>query len=125
MKEFNVRREKLFEALPDHSVALFFSGVSKIVSEDEFYPFVANRHFFYLTGIEQENSVLMLIKNDGEKLSYLFVDEKDEKIEKWIGYKLTLKEAREQAKSYKEEVNAIINKEYIWNIQKPFITYRK
>ena len=95
MKEFNVRREKLFEALPDHSVALFFSGVSKIVSEDEFYPFVANRHFFYLTGIEQENSVLMLIKCPGERKEYLFVSEYDELKERWTGRRLTLEQAGE------------------------------
>ena len=37
----------------------------------------------------------MLIKSDNAKQTFLFVDEKDEKIEKWIGYKLTLKEARD------------------------------
>ena len=36
-----------------------------------------------------------MIKNEGEKLTYLFIDEKDEKIEKWIGYKLSAKQARE------------------------------
>ena len=93
MKEFNIRREKLFELLPDHSVAIIFAGVPKIISEDELYPFYANRHFFYLTGIEQSNSVLMLIKCPGERKEYLFLDEYDELKERWTGRRLKFDEA--------------------------------
>lgn len=93
--EYTVRRNKLFNMLDDNSVTILFSGVGRKKSGDENYEFVPNKNFYYLTGIEQENSVLMLIRNDGEKLAYLFVDEKDEKVEKWIGYKLTLNEAKE------------------------------
>ena len=94
-EEYTLRRNKLFNLLDDNSVTIIFSGVGRKKSADENYDFVPNKNFYYLTGIEQENSILLLIKNDGEKQSYLFVDEKDEKIEKWIGYKLTLKEARD------------------------------
>ena len=93
MKEFNVRREKLFELLPDNSLTLIFAGVSKIKSEDEFYPFYANRNFFYLTGIEQENSVLMLVKCPGERKEYLFLDEHNELKERWTGKRLSFEAA--------------------------------
>lgn len=92
--EYSLRRNKLFNLLDDNSVTILFSGVGKIKSGDENYKFVPNKNFYYLTGISQENSVLLLIKNDGEKLTYLFIDEKDERKEKWIGYKLTLQEAK-------------------------------
>ena len=95
MKEFDVRRNKLFEALPDNSVTLIFSGVSKIMSEDAYYDFFANRDFFYLTGIEQENSVLMLIKCPGEKKEYLFLDEYNELKERWTGKRLSFEQASE------------------------------
>ena len=95
MKEFDIRREKLFEELPDNSVALVFAGTSKIRSEDDYYPFFANRHFFYLTGIEQENSILMLIKCPGERKEYLFLDEYNELKERWTGKRLTFEEASE------------------------------
>ena len=95
MKEFDVRREKLFELLPDNSVTLIFSGLSKIKSEDENYPFFANRDFFYLTGIKQENSALMLIKCPGERKEYLFLDDYNELKERWTGKKLTFDEASE------------------------------
>ena len=94
-EEYAIRRNKLFNLLDDNSVTILFSGLGRKKSGDENYDFVPNKNFYYLTGIEQENSILMLLKNDGEKSTYLFVDEKDEKIEKWVGYKLTLNEARE------------------------------
>ena len=75
-EEYTSRRNKLFNMLDDNSVTILFSGVGRKKSGDENYDFVPNKNFYYLTGIEQENSVLMLIRNDGEKLAYLFVDEK-------------------------------------------------
>ena len=89
MKEFDVRRAKLFDALPDNSLALVFAGSAKIRSEDENFPFFANRNFFYLTGIEQENSVLMLVKCPGERKEYLFLDEHNELKERWIEFIFT------------------------------------
>ena len=97
MKEFAKRRENLFEALPDNSVAIIFSGVSKIASEDEYYPFVCNRNFFYLTGIEQENSILMMVKCPGERKEYLFLDEYSELKERWTGKRLSYDVAGETA----------------------------
>jgi len=93
--EYALRRSKLFNALDDNSVTILFCGQGRKRSGDENYDFIPNKNFYYLTGIDQENSILLLIKNDGEKQTYLFVDEKDEKVEKWIGYKLSLKDARE------------------------------
>ena len=95
MGEFNSRREKLFDALPDNSVSLVYSGVSKIISEDEYYEFHSNRNFFYLTGIEQENSILMLVKTPGERKAYLFLDEYNELKERWTGKRLTFDHATE------------------------------
>ena len=94
MNEFESRREKLFASLPDYSLALIYAGQAKICSEDEFYPFEANRNFFYLTGIEQENSVLMLVKVPGEKRTYLFLDEYNEVKERWTGKKLRYDDAK-------------------------------
>ena len=95
MNEFELRRHKLFDLLPDNSVSLVFSGVAKICSEDEFHPFEANRNFFYLTGIEQEHSALMFVKCPGEKKIYLFMDEYNELKERWTGKRLSFEEAGE------------------------------
>jgi Xaa-Pro aminopeptidase len=93
MSEFSNRRQKLFDLLPEGSLALIRSGVSKIHSEDEYYPFSINNDFFYLTGFKQENSTLMLVKGVGEERTYLFIDEYSELKEKWTGKRATLEEA--------------------------------
>ena len=93
MLEFEARRKKVFEQMKDNSVAIFFSGVSKIASEDEMLPYVTNKNFFYLTNIKQEHSVLMLIKSLGEKKTYLFIDPYSELKEKWTGKRLTVDKA--------------------------------
>ncbi len=93
MLEFEARRKKVFEQMKDNSVAILFSGVSKIASADETLPFVANKNFFYLTNIKQEHSILMLIKSLGEKKTYLFVDPYSELKEKWTGKRLTVDKA--------------------------------
>ena len=95
MEENINRRNNLIELMDENSAAIIFSGVSKITSEDEFYPFVVNRHFYYLTNITQENSVLLIVKGIGETKTYLFIDEYNELKEKWTGKRLTDEEASE------------------------------
>ena len=93
--EFAARRNKILTLLENNSIAIVFAGQARKKSGDAFLPFEINRNFYYLTGIEQENSVLLLVKCDGEVSEYLFIDEKNEKIEKWTGIKMTVEEARE------------------------------
>ena len=93
MLEFEQRRKKVFEQMKDNSVAIFFSGVSKVASEDEYLPFCCNKNFFYLTNIKQEHSMLMLIKGIGERKAYLFIDPYSELKEKWTGKRLTVDKA--------------------------------
>lgn len=93
--EFQKRREKILAKLENNSLAILFAGQARKKSGDASFPFEINRNFFYLTGIEQENSVLMLVKCDGEISEYLFIDEKNEKVEKWAGIKMDIESAKE------------------------------
>ena len=95
MSELDNRRFKFVEKMQPNSAALLFSGVSKIATEDEYYPFQVNNNFFYLTGIEQEHSALLIVKGFSEVKTYLFVDEYSELKEKWTGRRLTLDEAKQ------------------------------
>ena len=89
MSELELRRKKLFDQMKNNSVALLFSGVSKVASEDEMLPFTVNKNFFYLTNIKQEHSALLLVKTLGERKIYLFIDPYSELKEKWTGKRLT------------------------------------
>ncbi len=48
---YEMRRQKVYEKMEEHSVLILFSGIESHVSADEYAPFEANRNFFYLTGL--------------------------------------------------------------------------
>lgn len=91
--EYIERREKILRKMDNGSVLILFAGQGRKKSGDENYPYQPNRNFYYLTGIKQENSALMMVKADGENSTFLFLDPKDPKVEKWLGIKLTDEEA--------------------------------
>lgn len=94
--EYSQRRDRLFEMMDDDSFLVIYAGVGRKMSGDHF-AYTVNRNFYYLTGIDQENSVVMLVKSCGERKTYLFIDEYDERKEKWTGVRLTIEEAREKS----------------------------
>ena len=77
-EEITARREKIFDKMEDFSILVLFSGVAKKSSADAVYNFVVNRNFYYLTQIEQEDSVLIMVKTPTLKESFLFVSPYDE-----------------------------------------------
>lgn len=94
-KEITNRREKLFEKMENFSVLVLFSGVEKKSSADACYPFVVNKNFYYMTQIEQADSMLVLVKTPTSKETFLFIQPYDELKEKWTGKLLTVDEAKE------------------------------
>ena len=92
-KNYIKRREQLLKSLPDNSVLILFSGIAHKASADSEYPFQVNTNFYYLTGIKQENSSLIIAKIDQEQFVYLFIDPFDENKEKWTGRKLKVEDA--------------------------------
>lgn len=85
MNVYKNRREKLLNSLEDHSIVVLFSGANIIASSDEYYPFVVNKNFYYLTGINRPNTALILGKIDQEIYEYFFIPEFNERQEKWTG----------------------------------------
>lgn len=94
-EEFAQRREKIYQVIEDNSVLILYAGVAPKRSADETYDFVVNRNFYYLTGINQESSILLAYKQDGIIRECLFILENNENIEKWTGKRLSTEEARE------------------------------
>ncbi|MBR2986526.1 MAG: aminopeptidase P family protein [Clostridia bacterium] len=90
---FRANRKALAQSLDDVSVAVFSTGYAVSCSADENYPFQVNTNAYYLTGITQENVYLVLIKKDGVCEERLYIDAYDEQYAKWIGHRLTKKEA--------------------------------
>ena len=118
-QELNARILRFLKGLEDNSVAIVFSGYPKILSEDEDYKFEVNRNFYYLTGVEQEESIALFIKAEGEEKTFLFISPFDETKEKWYGKKLTIEEGKEQSgiqnilltSSFNSRLEAVLNDE--------------
>ena len=95
-KEFYINnRNKYLSSVTENSVTILFSGNAYQRSADQDYPFSVNKNFYYLTGINQENVILVLVKGFSGTKEYLLIEENDEVMAKWVGMKLTKDEAKE------------------------------
>ena len=93
-KQFYVNnRKKYINLVKDNSATILFSGRTYQRSADQDFPFSVNRNFYYLTGINQDNVILVLVKGIEGIKEYLFIEENDEVMAKWVGMKLTKEEA--------------------------------
>ncbi len=112
---FNQRRERYLKEVKDQSLSFIFSGVAPQKSNDQNYHFSVNRSFYYLTGIKQQNVVLMMVKGNEKTNSYLFIEAIDPVKALWDGAGLSFEEASELTEipleNIKEikEVNSFLN----------------
>lgn len=88
---YKLNRENVASQLAEDSVMILFSGHTIKSSADGEYPFVVNRNFYHLTGINEPNLILVMTN---EKTN-LFIEESDEMFEKWIGTKVSIEKAKE------------------------------
>ncbi|MBR2577758.1 MAG: aminopeptidase P N-terminal domain-containing protein, partial [Erysipelotrichaceae bacterium] len=79
------RREKLFKTIEGDFALTLFSGNALNKSEDESYPFDVNRNFYYLTGLENEQMILLMWRINGLEKTQLFILPYDEYLAKWVG----------------------------------------
>jgi Xaa-Pro aminopeptidase len=96
---FIENRRRFRKQLPPASMAIFHSNDVMPTNADGTLPFRQNNDLFYLSGIDQEESILVLFP-DATLPQYreiLFLKETSEHILVWEGYKLTKDEARAQS----------------------------
>lgn len=95
-KLFARNREKLGGLMDPGSMAVFSSAERKPRNGDQFYPYRQDSNFFYLTGINQEESMLVFSPDvsDPGLREILFIKKPTLKSELWSGPALTLEEAR-------------------------------
>ncbi|CCV64342.1 Xaa-Pro aminopeptidase [Alteracholeplasma palmae J233] len=90
---FKENRNNYLKELKEQSISIFYSGRAQHKSADQKFPFVVNRNFFYLTGIEQQESVVLLIKGNQTTKTLLFIEKQDPLKALWDGETLSFKEA--------------------------------
>lgn len=83
-------RQRFYEMMKPSSAAVIFAGAEIRKTNDEYYPFFAERDFVYLTGIKQKDSVLLAIKDAAGNVSErMYMLPPDAHAERWTGRRLT------------------------------------
>jgi Xaa-Pro aminopeptidase len=87
------RRELLRKSLPESSVAVFFAGAVRNRANDVDYVFHQDPNFYYLTGYNEPNSVLLVFSENQETEDstfneIIYVQKRDTAKEQWTGIRL-------------------------------------
>ena len=88
---FTQHRQRFLAQLKPNSIAVFNSNDIYPISADSTLPFEQHRDLFYLTGIDQEETILVLCPDakDPALREVVFVRETNAHIAVWEGHKLT------------------------------------
>src|ERR1700712_1829123 len=94
---FTNSRKNFVSRTKPNSIAVFHSNDEFPKNGDQTFLFKQNADFFYLTGIDQEQSILILYPDCPNPLykEELFLRQTSELIAVWEGHKYTKDEARE------------------------------
>jgi Xaa-Pro aminopeptidase len=84
LEEYKARREKLAKMLPKNSIALIFAAPIILRNGDATFRFRQNSDFYYLTGFNEPNALLVIDTSDESK-SILFNKPRNEAEEQWTG----------------------------------------
>jgi Xaa-Pro aminopeptidase len=93
---FIQNRQRFLKRLKPNSIAIFNSNDVMPTSADGTFPFKQQTDIFYLSGIDQEETLLVLCPDAAEdkQREILFVRETNEQIAVWEGHKYTKEEVR-------------------------------
>ncbi|MEO5763387.1 MAG: aminopeptidase P N-terminal domain-containing protein [Vicinamibacteria bacterium] len=111
--DLKARRARVMSKLDTGTVAIFWSAPARVFSTDVNYEYRQDSYLSYLTGMEQEETMLVLMPGASTKKEVIFVREPNARREHWNGHTLT-----------KEEVTAHTGIETVYFLGQfePFIT---
>lgn len=117
---FELNREKLRKELPKNAMAIFFSNDEMPRSGDQAFIFRQNPDLFWLTGIDQEKTILIIYPDCPNPMyrETLFLRKTNEVIAIWEGHKYTIEEAKLTSK-----VNQILWEESFETILPSLMSY--
>jgi len=96
-KLFARNRQRFCKQLKPNSIAVFNSNDLMPTSADGTHPFIQQTDIFYLCGIDQEESILVICPDapDKKQKEILFIKETSEQIATWEGQKYTKEQAQD------------------------------
>ena len=91
---FQKNRMEFSRLLLDDSIAIFNSNDLMPKNADQLMPFRQNSDLFYLSGVDQEETILIIIKKNSQCRELLFIRETNENLKIWEGEKLSKDQAQ-------------------------------
>ena len=91
--DLKMRRSHTMERLGPDAIAILWSAPARVYSTDVNYEYRQDSNLLYLTGIDQEETILVLMPGNETRKEILFVREADARREHWNGHSLTPAEA--------------------------------
>ena len=95
-EEFGERRTRVFTQMQPNSALLLFSEIEKRRNNDCTYPFRQDSYFWYLTGFNEPNAALLLLKTEQVEKAIIFLRPCDPLLETWNGRRLGVERAPQQ-----------------------------
>ncbi|KOQ97305.1 proline aminopeptidase P II [Haemophilus sp. C1] len=95
-EEFGERRTRVFTQMQPNSALLLFSEIEKRRNNDCTYPFRQDSYFWYLTGFNEPNAALLLLKTEQTEKAIIFLRPRDPLLETWNGRRLGVELAPQQ-----------------------------
>nr|WP_284246554.1 Xaa-Pro aminopeptidase [Thalassotalea insulae] len=95
ISEFAQRRQRFLAQMQDNSIAFFAANTLATRSNDTEYLFCQDKTFYYLTGFNEPDAVLVLVKSATPE-SILFCLPKDPQAEVWHGRRVGEQQAKSQ-----------------------------
>ena len=95
-EEFGERRTRVFTQMQPNSALLLFSEIEKRRNNDCTYPFRQDSYFWYLTGFNEPNAALLLLKTEQAEKAIIFLRPRDPLLETWNGRRLGVEHAPQQ-----------------------------
>ena len=95
-EEFEERRARVFTQMQPNSALLLFSEIEKRRNNDCTYPFRQDSYFWYLTGFNEPNAALLLLKTEQAEKAIIFLRPRDPLLETWNGRRLGVERAPQQ-----------------------------
>ena len=91
---FAEHRERLYQTIAENTLVIAYAGIPIHTNEDDYYDFSVNSQYFYLTGLERENTAFLAYKSAEKTTEILFIEEPDALSERWTGKMPTKEEVR-------------------------------
>lgn len=99
--EIKIRRTKLLQIMPFNSAFLLISNPIIARNDDVEFPFRQDSNFWYLSGFDEPDSAILIIKTEKAETLNFFCRPKDLTLETWTGQILGLEKAQEIVKADK------------------------